>query len=82
VSHDHDHSHGSNGERDPEEQQSLARDLGESLTDLFQQFVKGDIKFEEVVFETFHALEDLAVIATGDYEIEYVDETEEHEHSH
>jgi hypothetical protein len=73
---------GSNGERDPEEQQQLARDLGEALTDLFQEFVKGDVSFDAVVFETFNTIQDLFVIASGEYEIEYDVDGDEHTHEH
>lgn len=73
---------GSNSERDPEEQQQLAKDLGEALTDLFQEFVKGDVTFDAVVFETFNTIQDLFVIASGEYEIEYDVEGDEHDHEH
>jgi hypothetical protein len=81
VSHDHD-VQGANGERDPQEQEQLARDLGESLTDLFVEFVKGEVSFDSVVFESFQSIQDLFVIASGEYEIEYVEESDEHDHSH
>jgi hypothetical protein len=83
VSHDHDHNDlTANGERDPEEQQQLARDLGEALTEMFQEYVKGDVSFDAVVFETFNTVQDLFVIASGDYEIEYDVDGGEHNHEH
>ena len=72
--HDHDHSHGTtNGERDPQEQEALARELGESLTDSFVEYVRGEVTFDSLVFETFQSVQDLFVIASGDYELEYAD---------
>ena len=75
-------NHAGNGDRDPQEQISLARDLGESLTNLFQEYVKGEVPFDAVVFESFQSIQDLFVIASGDYEIEYVDEDGGHDHDH
>jgi hypothetical protein len=72
--HDHDHNHGAaNGERDPQEQEALARELGESLTDSFVEYVRGEVTFDSLVFETFQSVQDLFVIASGDYELEYMD---------
>jgi hypothetical protein len=72
--HNHDHSHGTtNGERDPQEQEALARELGESLTDSFVEYVRGEVTFDSLVFETFQSIQDLFVIASGDYELEYMD---------
>ena len=69
----HEHIH-SNGDRDPLEQENLAKELGSSLTDSFVDYVRGDITFDTLIFESFEAIQDLFVIASGDYELEYVDE--------
>ena len=79
MAHDHDHDHNHNhshgdGERDPQEQEGLARELGNSLTDSFVDFVRGDITFDTLIFEAFETIQDLFVIASGDYELEFVDE--------
>lgn len=66
------------------EQQQLAREIGEELTDAFVAYVRGDVAFEDLTFGVFDALSDLHVIASGDYEIEdgddHVHEGHEHEH--
>jgi fatty acid desaturase len=78
--HDHTHHHGTtNGERDPQEQEALARELGESLTDSFVEYVRGEVTFDSLVFETFQSVQDLFVIASGDYELEYMDAGDEGE---
>jgi hypothetical protein len=84
VAHDHDHDHNhnhvhENGERDPQEQEALARELGNSLTDSFVDFVKGDITFDTLIFEAFESIQDLFVIASGDYELEFVEDGDEDE---
>jgi hypothetical protein len=61
----HEHTH----EKDPAEQEALARDLAGELTDLFVQFVRGEIDFAEVSFATYDVLQDLHIIATGAYEL-------------
>ncbi|HEX5500033.1 MAG TPA: hypothetical protein VFX03_12435 [Thermomicrobiales bacterium] len=68
--HEHEHSH----EKDPAEQEALARDLAGELTDLFVQFVAGEIDFAEVSFATYDVLQDLHIIATGAYELVEADE--------
>lgn len=67
---------GSSGEeaKDPAEQEALAKVLGEELTDLFARFVRGEAEFSEVAFLTFETLQDLHVIASGAYELEYDDD--------
>ena len=60
--------------KDPAEQEALARDLGEELTDLFARFVRGEIEFADLSFLTYETLQDLFVIASGAYELEYDEE--------
>ena len=61
------------------EQQQLAREIGEELTDAFVAYVRGDVAFEDLTFGVFDALSDLHVIASGDYEIEDGDDAD-HDH--
>ncbi len=83
MSHDHDHDHNhhshgtTNGERDPQEQEALARELGTSLTESFVEYVRGEVSFDSLVFESFQTIQDLFVIASGDYELEYMDGAED-----
>lgn len=81
MPHEQNHDPSTNGERDPQEQESLARDLGGQLTETFVEFVKGEISFDSLVFESFQTIQDLFVIASGDYELEYIDD-DNHEHQH
>lgn len=84
VSHQHDHDHEhhhhgtTNGERDPQEQEALARELGDNLTESFIEYVRGEVTFDSLVFESFQTIQDLFVIASGEYELEYM-ETDEDE---
>ncbi len=69
-----------------DEQEQLAREIGEELTDAFVAYVRGDVAFEDLTFGVFDALSDLHVIASGDYVLEDTDEAEseadgEHEHA-
>lgn len=57
-----------------EEQEQLAREIGEELVDAFVAYVRGDVKFEDLTFGVFDALSDLHVIASGDYELADEDE--------
>jgi hypothetical protein len=57
-------------EKDPNEQEMLARGIGGELTELFVRFVHGEIDFAEVSFAAYDVLEDLHVIASGEYELE------------
>lgn len=57
-----------------EEQEQLAREIGDELTDAFVAYVRGDVPFEDLTFGVFDALSDLHVIASGEYEIEESDE--------
>jgi hypothetical protein len=63
-------------EKNPEEQESLARTLGSDLTDIFLHYVHGEISFADLTFETYETLQDLYIIASGDYELEYEDSAE------
>lgn len=80
MAHDHDHNHANeNGERDPLEQEGLAKELGNSLTDSFVDYVRGDITFDTLIFEAFESIQDLFVIASGDYELEFVEDADDDE---
>jgi hypothetical protein len=63
-------------EKNPAEQESLARTLGSDLTELFLHFVHGEMSFADLTFETYETLQDLYIIASGDYELEYDDSAE------
>jgi len=64
-----------------EEQEQLAREIGEELTDAFMAYVRGDVAFEDLTFGVFDALSDLHVIASGDYVLEDTDGSDpEEEH--
>ncbi len=73
----HDHGHDRPHGKDPAEQEALARDLGEELTDIFARYVRGDVDFADLTFLTFETLQDLHVIASGEYEVEYEDDEED-----
>lgn len=60
-----------------EEQETIAREIGEEITDAFVGYVRGEISFDSLVFGVFDALSDLNVVASGDYDLE---ETDEHDH--
>jgi hypothetical protein len=62
-----------------DEQEQLAREIGEELTDAFIAYVRGDVAFEDLTFGVFDALSDLHVIASGDYILE---EAGDHDHDH
>ena len=63
-----------------EEQQQLAREIGEELVDAFVAYVRGNVSFEDLTFGVFDALSDLHVIASGDYEL--TDEDDEPQSGH
>jgi hypothetical protein len=73
-----------------DEQEQLAREIGEEITDAFVAYVRGDVAFEDLTFGVFDALSDLHVIAGGDYVLEddggedddEEDDDEEHEHDY
>jgi hypothetical protein len=91
--HDHDHDHGhehdhgrshdghshdlQTDEALVEEQSQIAREIGEELTDAFVAYVRGDVAFDDLVFGVFDALNDLHVIASGEYELEEIDDSDE-----
>ena len=58
-----------------DEQEQLAREIGEELMDAFVAYVRGDVAFEDLTFGVFDALSDLHVIASGDYVLEDTDKT-------
>jgi hypothetical protein len=57
-------------EKDPAEQEMLARGIGGELTEIFVRYVLGEVDFAEASFAAYDVLEDLHAIATGDYELE------------
>ncbi|MFL5760215.1 MAG: hypothetical protein ACJ789_10770 [Thermomicrobiales bacterium] len=61
------------GGKDPAEQERLAQTLADELEELFLHFVRGEASFADITFEVFEALQDLYIIASGDYELEYED---------
>jgi len=61
------------GGKDPAEQERLVQALVDDLRELFLHFVRGETAFADVTFETFETLQDLYIIASGDYELEYED---------
>lgn len=80
--HDHDHVHEvATRDLEPEElaaeQEGIAREIGSDLTDAFVGYVLGQIDFEDLAFGVFEALSDLSVVASGEYELESIDEDDE-----
>lgn len=63
-----------------EEQEQLAREIGEELVDAFVAYVRGNVSFEDLTFGVFDALSDLHVIASGDYELTEEDDEPQSEH--
>jgi hypothetical protein len=57
-------------DKDPVEQEMLARGIGNELTEIFVRYVHGEVDFAEATFAAYDVLEDLHVIASGDYELE------------
>lgn len=76
--HEHDHAH-----HDPEalleEQAQIAQEIGSELTDAFVAYVRGEVAFDDLVFGVFDALSDLNVVASGEYELEEIDEEQDDE---
>ena len=66
-----------------EEQERLAREIGDELAEAFVAYVRGDMDFAELSFGVYDALRDLDVIAGGDYELtdddDYDDDYDENE---
>ncbi len=61
---------GAGVDKDPMEQEMLARGIGDELTEIFVRYVRGELDFAEATFAAYDVLEDLHVIASGDYELE------------
>lgn len=59
-----------------EEQEQIAREVGAELTEAFVDYVHGKIDFEDLTFGVFDALSDLSVVASGEYELESMDDNE------
>ncbi len=57
-------------DKDPAEQEMLARGIGNELTEIFVRYVHGEVDFAEATFAAYDVLEDLHVIASCDYELE------------
>lgn len=57
-------------DKDPMEQEMLARGIGDELTEIFVRFVRGEVDFAEASFAAYDVLEDLHVIASGEYELQ------------
>jgi hypothetical protein len=57
-------------DKNPAEQEMLARGIGDELTEIFVRYVHGEVDFAEATFAAYDVLEDLHVIASGDYELE------------
>ena len=63
-------SGGGGMDKNPAEQEMLARGIGSELTEIFVRYVHGEVDFAEATFAAYDVLEDLHVIASGDYELE------------
>lgn len=79
--HDHDHTHDHDvATRDlsPDElateQEQIAREIGREITEAFVSYVHGEVDFEDLTFGLFDALSDLSVVASGEYELETLEE--------
>ncbi len=64
-----EHQESTQAENRAEEQERLAREIGDELADAFVAYVRGDLDFAELSFGVYDALRDLDVIASGDYEL-------------
>ena len=69
---DHEHTPARPNDALVEEQTQIAREIGEELTDAFVAYVRGDVAFDDLVFGVFDALNDLHVVASGEYELEEI----------
>lgn len=82
--HDHDHEH-EVGTRElsadelAEEQEQIAREIGRELTEAFVGYVHGEVDFEDLTFGLFDAMSDLSVVASGEYELESLEEDEDND---
>ena len=77
--HDHDHQHevatrDLNADELAAEQEQIAREIGRELTEAFVSFVHGEVDFEDLTFGIFDAMSDLSVVASGEYELESMDD--------
>lgn len=82
MSHDHDHPHTHehhHSDKDPAEQTELARNLGAELSELFVRYVQGELDFADLTFSTYDVLQDLHIVALGEYELEYDEDAGEAE---
>lgn len=58
-------------DKDPEEQETLARTIGEDLVEACVGYVRGELDFAELTFFAYETLHDLHTVASGEYELEY-----------
>lgn len=77
--HNHDHAHEvATRDLSPEElaaeQEQIAREIGRELTDAFVGYVHGEIDFEDLSFGVFDVLSDLSVVASGEYDLETLED--------
>lgn len=84
MNHQHDHTHevatrDLSPEELAEEQEQIAREIGQELTEAFVGFVHGEVDFEDLSFGVFDVLSDLSVVASGQYDLETLDDDEEEE---
>lgn len=80
--HDHDHTHevttrDLSPEELAEEQEQIAREIGNELTEAFVGYVHGEVDFEDLTFGIFDVLSDLSVVASGEYDLETLDEDDD-----
>ncbi|MCO5214922.1 MAG: hypothetical protein M9953_06905 [Thermomicrobiales bacterium] len=77
--HDHDHevtTRELTADELATEQEQIAREIGSELTEAFVGYVLGQIDFEDLTFGVFDAMSDLSVVASGEYELEPLDDEE------
>lgn len=84
--HDHDHTHEAttrdlSPEELAEEQEQIAREIGNELTEAFVSYVHGEVDFEDLTFGIFDVLSDLSVVASGEYDLETLDEDPDSDNS-
>ena len=65
--------------KNPVEQETLVRDIGGELTEHFLSYIRGELGFDDLTFLVYESLEDLHVIASGEYELEYFEDEDEGE---
>jgi len=59
------------------ERLGLARDIGQEISEIFVEYVRGSIGFDNLTFLTFEAIESIHAVASGDYELGEFDEDDE-----